>query len=62
MENHVGVMVVCLPTYKRDVCHRFSTRKGTASIGEDAGVYLDSRPNYGHIFTKDPQAFLELDL
>jgi hypothetical protein len=62
MENHVGVMVVCLPTYKRDVCHRFSTRKGTASIGEDAGVYVDSCTDHGNIFTKNPQAFLELDL
>ncbi len=62
MENHAGVMVVCVPTYKRDVCHRFSTCKGTASIGEDTCVYFDSRSNHGDIFTKDPQAFLELDL
>lgn len=33
MENHVGIMVICLPTNKPDVRHRFSTRKRTASIG-----------------------------
>ena len=62
MENHVGVMVICLPIDKRDVCTGFSTGKRTASIGEDACIYIDSRSYHGNIFTKDPQAFLELDL
>ena len=62
MENHVGVMVVCLPTHKRDVCHRFSTCKRAASIGKNTCFYLNSYTNHGNIFTKDPQAFLELDL
>jgi hypothetical protein len=62
MENHVSFMVICVPTDKRDVRHRFSTCKRTAPIGEDTCVYIDSRSNHGNIFTKDPQAFLELDL
>lgn len=62
MENHVGLMVICLPIDKRDVCPRFSTGKRTASIGKDTCVYIDSRSNYGDIFTKDSQAFLDLDL
>lgn len=53
MENHVGVMVICLSIDKRHVCPRFSTRKRTASIGKDTCVYIDSRSNYGDIFTKD---------
>ena len=62
MENHVGLMVICLSIDKRHVCPRFSTRKRTASIGKDTCVYIDSRSNYGDLFAAYPQAFLELDL
>ncbi len=62
MENHVGIMVVCLPTHKRDVCTRFSTRERATPIDQDTCLYLDPRSNHGDIFTNDPQAFLELDL
>lgn len=62
MENNVGLMVICLSIDKRHVRHRFSTCKRTAPIGEDACIYIDSRSYHGNIFTKDPQAFLELDL
>jgi hypothetical protein len=62
MENHVGIMVICLSTDKPDVCPRFPPRKRTAPISKDTCVYIDSRSNHGDIFTKDPQAFLELDL
>jgi hypothetical protein len=55
-------MVICLSIDKRDVCTGFSTGKRTASIGEDACIYIDSRSYHGNIFTKDPQAFLDLDL
>ncbi|MEN9987184.1 MAG: hypothetical protein RLZZ585_223 [Bacteroidota bacterium] len=62
MENHVGIMVVCLPTHKHDVCTRFSTGERAAPIDQDTCLYLDPRSNHGDIFTNDPQAFLELDL
>jgi hypothetical protein len=62
MENHVGIMVVCLPTHKRDVRTRFSTRERATPIDQDTCLYLDPRSNHGDIFTNDPQAFLELDL
>ena len=62
MENHARFMVICLPTDQRDVCHRFSIGKRAAPIGKDTCVYIDSRSNHGDIFTKDSQAFLELDL
>ena len=62
MENHVGVMVVCLSIDKRHVCTHFSTCKRTASISQDTCFYFDFSSNYGDIFTKDSQAFLELDL
>lgn len=62
MENHARVMVICLPTHKRDVCHRFSTCKRATPIGKDTCVYIDSRSNHGDLFTTHSQTFLELDL
>jgi len=62
MENHARVMVICLSAHKRDVCTRFSTRERAAPIDQDTCFYLDSRSNNGDLFTKDPQAILELDL
>jgi hypothetical protein len=62
MENHVSIMVICLSTDQRDVCHCISIGKRATPIGKDTCVYIDPRSNHGDFFTKDPQAFLELDL
>jgi hypothetical protein len=62
MENHVSIMVICLSTDQRDVCHCISIGKRAASIGKDACFHINSRSNHGDLFTKDPQTFLELDL
>jgi hypothetical protein len=62
MENHARFMVICLPTDQRDVCHCISIGKRTTPIGENTRFYINSCSNHGDIFTKDPQAFLELDL
>ena len=62
MENHVGLMVICLSIDKRHVRHRFSTCKRAAPIGKDTCFHIDSRSNYGDLFAAYPQAFLELDL
>jgi len=62
MENHARVMVVCLPTHKRDVCPRFPIGERATPIGKDTCVYIDFGSNYGDLFTINPQTFLELDL
>ena len=62
MENHVGVMVVCLSIDKRHVRTRFSTCKRTASISQDTCFYFDFSSNYGDLFASHSQTFLELDL
>jgi hypothetical protein len=62
MENHVSIMVVCVSTDKRDVCHRFSIGKRATPIDQDTCFYINSRSNHGDIFTNNPQAILELDL
>lgn len=62
MENHARVMVICLPTDKCDVCHRFSIGKRATSIVKDACFHIDFGPNYGDLFAINPQTFLELDL
>ena len=57
MENHVGVMVICLPIDKRDVCTGFSTGKRTASIGEDACIYMILVPIMGIFLPKIHKRF-----
>ena len=62
MENHVSIMVICLPTDQRDVCHRFSIGQRATSTCKDTCVYIDFGSNYGNLFAVNPQTFLELDL
>ena len=62
MENHVSIMVICLSTDQRDVCHCISIGKRAAPIDQDTCLYINSRSNHGDLFTVNPQTILELDL
>ena len=50
MENHVGIMVICLSIDKPDVCHCFSTRKRTTPTDQDTCIYINSSSNHGDLF------------